>query len=195
MIQRWQIRTGVAIAYLFLTSLGHAETAPIRPIQHEVQLRIGEAAIMDWLRAATPYRFTVGSGLVSVDLVLSDPSDLELSEGQADLRVRIRGATIPIDETILASITVNYDRQLRKYFAVFKRLPIQIPRLGSIDLKDAIPRLEIPSLIEDVWRFPDRPVGLNLSIRRLAILDHAVEITGDVSFVPVTRRSTARRAQ
>jgi hypothetical protein len=187
MIQRRQMLIGVAIVGLSIVVPVLAAPAPVPPGNYEVKFRIDEAAIMDLLRAATPYRFTVGSGLVSTDLVLSNPRELRLTEGQADLSVRIRGRSIPVDETISASITVAYDTTMKKYFAVFKRLPIQIPGLGSIDLKEAIPRFAIPSLIEDIWRFPDRPVGLNLSIRRLAIVDHAVEVAGDVSFVPVAR--------
>ncbi|MEE9291824.1 MAG: hypothetical protein V3U83_02735 [Acidobacteriota bacterium] len=69
---------------------------------------------------------------------------------------------------------------------MIEELPIKIPGLGRLDLSDAIPRVGIPSLVEDIWRFADRPVGLNLAIRRLAILEDAIEVGGDVSFVPVS---------
>ena len=159
----------------------------------EVQFTIDEAAIMDYLRAATPVSITVGRSPLRVDLILSDPRDLVLREGRADVSLRVRGRSIPVDDRISASVSIVYDRNLRKYFAVMAELPLKIPGLGQLDLSDAIPRVGIPSLVEDIWRFADRPVGLNLTIRRLAILDHAIGVAGDVSFVPVSGRREALR--
>ena len=171
----------------FVASLSLAAAPAGEPAQQfEVRFTIAKAAIMDYLRAATPVTVTVGRSPLRVDLILSDPRDLVLSEGRARINLRIRARSLPVDERISASISIVYDRTLREYFAVMEELPIKIPGLRRFDLSDAIPRVGIPSLVEDIWRFADRPVGLNLAIRRLAILEDAIEVGGDVSFVPVS---------
>lgn len=183
----------VATAAL-VASLSLAAAPAGNPAQKfEVQFTIDEAAIMDYLRAATPVTITVGRSPLRVDLILSDPRNLVLREGRADVSLRIRGRSFPFDDRISASVSISYDKNLRKYFAVMEELPLTVPGLGQLDLSDAIPRVGIPSLVEDIWRFADRPVGLNLTIRRLAILDHAIAVAGDVSFVPVSRRRGASR--
>ena len=179
---------GMAMA-AFVASLSLAATPAGDPAQSfEVRFTIDKAAIMDYLRAATPVTVTVGRSPLLVDLVLSDPRDLVLREGRAQVSLRVRGRSLPVDERISASVSIAYDKTLRKYFAVMEELPLTIPGLGRLDLSDAIPRVGIPSLVEDIWRFADRPVGLNLTIRRLAILDDAIEVGGDVSFAPVSGR-------
>ena len=148
---------------------------------------------MDYLRAATPVTITVGRSPLRVDLILSDPSDLVLSEGRAQISLRIRARSLSIDERLSAAVSIVYDRKLREYFVVMEELPLSIPGLGRLDLSGAIPRVGIPSLVEDIWRFADRPVGLNLAIRRLVILEDAIEVGGDVSFVPVSGRRDVPR--
>jgi len=69
-------------------------------------------------------------------------------------------------------------------------LPVQLPGIGSIDLKDSLPRFEIPELVEDLWRFSDRPVALNLDIQRIVVLDHRIEIGADVVFTPAVPGGT-----
>ncbi len=182
----------VAVAAIALGAAAPARDATTEE-PHEIRFRVADAAIMDWLQAATPVTITVGSGLMSVDLILSDPRDLMLRAGRADLTIRVSGRTLPVDERFSATVTIVYDQNLRKYFVVFRRLPLRIPGLGAVDLSEHIPRFEIPSLVEDLWRFADRPVGLNLDIRRLAIVDRAVEVAGDISFVPVAGPRPARR--
>jgi hypothetical protein len=152
------------------------------PDPAEVRLTIGESAVAEWLKAATPYVVTVGNQMLSADLVLSEPSGLSLSHGRAALKIRVRGRSLPVDQILSPVITVIYDQKVNRYFGVLSRLPIQIPGLGTIDLRDYVPRFEIPAVLENIWSFADRPVGLNLNIRRIAILDHAVEIGASVSF-------------
>ncbi len=173
----------------FVASLSLAAAPAGEPAQqYEVRFTIEKAAIMDYLRAATPVTVTVGRSPLRVDLILSDPRDLVLSEGRARISLRIRARSLPLDERFSAALSIVYDKNLRKYFVVLDELPLKIPGLGRFDLSDAIPRVGIPSLVEDIWRFADRPVGLNLAIRRLAIIEDAVEVGGDVSFVPVSGR-------
>lgn len=186
------LRAIVVLALIWATpgASRAADAVPAAPAptdSSEIHFAVGEAAILDWLKAATPYTMSVPLKVVSMDLIFSDPAALTLKDGQASLNVRVRGnaAGLGIDQVISPVFTVSYDSKLEKYFALVSSLPLEIRGLGRIDLKEYFPRFEIPATMEDLWRFSDRPVGLSLTIRRVAIRDHALEIGANVSFAPV----------
>jgi hypothetical protein len=147
-------------------------------------MRVGENALLQALRAAAPQTITIGSSIAATDLVLSDPTDLVLKEGVARFKVRLRGRTLPIDQILAPVVRIEYDTPRDRFYVVVSSLPLQLPGLGTIDLKDYIQRIEIPALFENLWRLSDRPLGMNLRVRRIAILEHAVEVGADVSFTP-----------
>ncbi len=97
----------------------------------------------------------------------------------------MRGRTLPVDQILSPVFSLTYDRSANRYFGSLSSLPLALPGLGTIDLKEYVPRFEIPTMLENLWRFSDRPVGLNLRIRRIAILDRALEIGADVTFSPI----------
>ena len=151
---------------------------------------MGEAALLDCLRAAMPQTFSVGTKVLSTDLTLLDPSDLVLRDGKASFRVRVKGRTLPVDQVVNPIITLDRDAQSGQYFGVVSSLPIQIPGLGALDLKDYLPRFEIPEVMENLYRVSDRPLGLRLRIRRIAILEHLLEVGADIDFAPVVSSRT-----
>lgn len=179
-----RIVAGTTLWALILSSAAAQSTAPRSSLAYrsEVRCTIAESAILDWLRAVTPRTVTVGSSSLSADLVLSDPKDLVLRDGEARLKIRVKGRTVPIGTDVSAAIRLGYDPHLRKYFATVSAMPIEIPGLGTLDLKDALPRIEIPGAVRHLLEFAGQPVGLELRIRRVAIVEHAVEIAADVSF-------------
>jgi hypothetical protein len=157
----------------------------------EVRFTVNERALLDCLRAATPQTVTVGSSLLSTELTLLDPADLVLANGRATFRIRVKGRTIPLDQVVNPTVTIDKDPRSGQFFGVVSSLPVQVPGLGSVDLKDYLPRFEIPALLEDLWHVADRPLGLRLRIRRIAILDHLLEVGADVDFAPtVSSRGT-----
>ncbi|HET6278663.1 MAG TPA: hypothetical protein VFG08_07760, partial [Candidatus Polarisedimenticolia bacterium] len=125
----------------------------------QLQFSVQESALLELLRAATPYTVTVGSGLTAVDLILRDPSDLTLGEGKARFRIAVRGATIPIDQVLEPELTVEYDAQQRQYHIVVSRLAVRVPLLGTFDIRDALPPLAVPAVMEQLWKLDSRPVG------------------------------------
>jgi len=184
---------GILAGALALPAAGNAAPgAPAAPPadRSEVRFTIGEAALLDLLKAATPYTFNVGNAYLKVDLTLSEPRDLRLLDSKATLKVRLKGSTLPVDQILSPVFTLRHDEALNKYFVVVSSLPVQLPGLGSIDLKDSLPRFEMPELIEDLWRFSDRPVALNLDIQRIVVLDHRIEIGADVVFTPAVPGGT-----
>jgi hypothetical protein len=157
----------------------------------EVRFTVNERALLDCLRAATPQTVTVGSSLLSTELTLLDPADLVLANGRATFRIRVKGRTIPLDQVVNPTVTIDKDPRSGQFYGVVSSLPVQVPGLGSVDLKDYLPRFEIPALLEDLWHVADRPLGLRLRIRRIAILDHLLEVGADVDFAPtVSSRGT-----
>ena len=167
-----------------LIGRAEAQDAPRLPTGSDVRFTIAEPAILDWLRAATPHTVTVSAGPIGTDLVIGNPRDLKLADGQASMKFTVSGRTLPFSQTISATMTLRYDQQLRKYFAVLSALPIQIPALGTIDLKDAMPRIELPTVFYHLSEIAGKQVGLRVEIRRLAIVTDAVEVAADVQFSP-----------
>lgn len=174
-------RRAALAAFLAAAGCGvRVEAAP--PEGGEVQFRIAEPALLDLLRAVTPHTLTVGTPLLGTDLVLSDPRDLVLKDGKASFNIRVKGRTLPVEQVISPTLMVRHDQDLHKFFVVISSLPLRLPGLGSIDLKDYLPRVEIPALLENLWNSGNGPLGVNLRIRRISIIDHAVEVGADASF-------------
>jgi hypothetical protein len=157
-------------------------TTPAPADRAQIRLSLGERALLEWLKAASPYTVTVKASLFTTDLIFSDPSDLVLKDSRASFRIRVRGRTVPLDQVLKPVITLRYDARVQKYYVVVQSLPLQMPGLGAIDLKEFIPDWEVPPLVENFWRFSDKPVGMDLNVRRVAIIDHAIEIGADISF-------------
>ena len=166
-----------------------APQAPGRAVpaeRSEVRFTINENGLLDWLKTVTPYTFNVGNPILKFDLTLSEPRELKLLDSRATLKIRLRGSGVPLDQVLQPVFTLRHDEAQARYYVVVSSLPVQLPGLGTIDLKEYFPKFEIPELIEDLWRSSDRPVALNLDIRRIAVLEHALEIGADVSFVPAS---------
>jgi len=187
----WGLSGALVLGVTTALAAAPAQSPPID--RGGVQFTITEAALLDWLKAATPYTFSVGNQLLKIDLTLSEPRDLRLQDSKATFQVRLKGTTIPVDQVVSPVFQLRHDESVNKYFVVISSLPVQLPGLGTIDLKDSLPKFELPELVQDIWRFSDRPVAVNLDIRRIAVLDHAVEIGANVLFtssVPTGTRGT-----
>ena len=63
--------------------------------------------------------------------------------------------------------------------------PLTLPGAGTMDLTDFLPRFEIPAVVDSPWNVAERPLGLRLRIRRIAILDHLLEVGADFDLAPV----------
>jgi hypothetical protein len=163
-----------------------APSPPAAADRSEVRFTISEDALLDWMKSATPYTFSVGNQVLKLDLTLSEPRELKLLDSRATLKVRLRGNGIPLDQILQPVLTLRRDETNARYYVVVSSLPVQLPGFGTIDLKESFPKFEIPDLIEDLWKFGDRPVALNLDIRRIAVLEHVLVIGADVNFVPAS---------
>ena len=163
---------------------------PAAGARPDVRFTIGEEALLEWIKAATPYIFSTGNQFLKVDMTLSEPRDLRLLDSRATLKIRLRASGLPVDQVLEPVFSLRHDTAQGRYFVVVSRLPVTLPGLGTIDLKDSFPKFEIPELVQDLWRFNDRPVALNLDIRRIAVLEHTLEIGADVNFAPAANAST-----
>jgi len=191
MIRRGVVAGAGLLVGLAFPALG-ATAAPIaaRGESSEVRFTVGESALLDCLRAATPKTLSVGTPVFSTDLTLLDPSDVVLRDGRASFKIRVKGRTLPVDQVVNPIITLERDVKSGQYVGVVSSMPVQIPGLPAIDLKDYLPRFEIPAVLEDLYRVSDRPLGLRLRIRRIAILDHLLEVGADVDFAPAVSSRT-----
>src|SRR2546425_621280 len=160
--------------------------APPAAERSEIRVTINEDALLEWLTTVTPYTFSVGNQLLKLDLTLSEPRELRLLDSRATLKIHLRASGVPLDQVLQPVFTLRHNEAQGRYSVVVSSLPVQLPGLGTIDLKDSLPKFEIPELIQDLWRFTDRPVALNLDIRRITVLEHALEIGANVNFVPAS---------
>jgi len=184
--------TGMALLAGLLAAPAARSATPVAPRSENSELRftVGESALLDCLRAACPQTLSVGTKTLNTDLTLLDPSDVVLRHGRASFKIRVKGRTLPVDQVVNPTITLDRDPQSGQYFGVIASLPIQIPGLGAIDLKDYLPRFEVPAVFDNLYRVADRPLGLRLRIRRITILDHRLEVGADVDFAPVVSSRT-----
>jgi hypothetical protein len=181
-VARWWLWSAVLVMLSQGAVLG--ATAPGAAAPSELRFTVNEKALLDCLRAATPQTVTVGTTMLSTDLTLLDPSDLVLANGRASFKIRVKGRTIPLDQIVNPVVTVERDPRSGQYFGVVASLPVQVPGLGSVDLKDYLPRFEIPAVLENMWSVADRPLGVRVHIRRIAILDHLLEVGADLDVAP-----------
>ncbi|HKQ98504.1 MAG TPA: hypothetical protein VJV75_11560 [Candidatus Polarisedimenticolia bacterium] len=178
-----------------IAALGAAAPPPKAPIGEnpEVRFTVQEPALLELLRATTPQTVTVGSSLMSTELTMLDPSDLVLSPGKATFKIRVKSRQIALDQVVQPVVTVDRDPRTQQYYGVVNSLPLQIPGAGKIDLRDFLPRLEIPPVIENPWPVAGGTLAVRLRIRRIAILDHQLEVGADVDLAPaVPARATTR---
>src|SRR6185503_16350989 len=116
---RTRVVVGILAGALALpAAVRAAPGAPVAPPadRSEVRFTIGEAALLDLLKAATPYTFNVGNAYLKVDLTLSEPRDLRLLDSKATLKVRLKGSTLPVDQILSPVFTLRHDEALNKYF-------------------------------------------------------------------------------
>jgi len=178
----------LAVALLWRPGTGGDPAAAVQPpagADSEMHFTLNERALLDCLRAALPQTVNVGSGLFATELTFLDPSDLVLKQdGTASCRVRVKGRTLPVDQVLKPVLRVERDPKTGGWYGVVQSLPLALPGMGSIDLKDTLPRVEIPQVIDNLHPFGDKPAALRLSIRSIAILEHRVEIAADVDLSP-----------
>jgi len=118
---------------------------------------------------------------------------VSLRDGRASFKIRVKGRTLPVDQVVNPIVTLARDPRSGQYSAVVSSLPVTIQGLGSIDLKDYLPRFDVPAIVDNLWQMPDRPLGLRLRIRRIAILDHLLEVGADIDFTPLAASRPAGR--
>jgi hypothetical protein len=173
----------------FATLLAAAVPAPSAPgTSSELRFTADERAVLECLRAGLPKTVSVGSGILSTDLTFLDPSSVVLHDGTATFKVRVKGRTMPLDQVLNPVVRLDRDPRSGQYYGVISSLPISVPGLGTMDLSQSIPRIEIPEVLDNLWQLPDKPLALRLHIRRIAILEHLVDVGADVEFAPVTSR-------
>jgi hypothetical protein len=183
-IPRFVVVTAVVAAGALALPAARPAAAPAAepPDRSEIQFRVGEPVLLGWLQAVTPYTVSVGTPPLGTELTFSEPRDLVLRDGQATFKIRVRGRPIPVDQVLAPAIAVRYEPRLQRYQLVVSSLTVQVPGIGAIDLKSYFPPLEFPALLDNLWRSEERPYGLSLTLRRVRILDHAVEIGADARF-------------
>src|SRR5207249_11675508 len=82
----------------------------------DVRFTITESALLDWLKAATPYTFSVGNQILKVDLTLSEPRELQLLDSKATLKIRLRGSALSVDQVIQPVFTLSHDAAKGRYY-------------------------------------------------------------------------------
>lgn len=149
-----------------------------------LEISLDRAELNTLLRTAAPYQITVKTMLFTEVLTFSNLRDLVLEEGKLRIRATCTGRPAPIRAEIQAEISLVRDPESGKLEGVFSSLPVRIPPIGTIDLKDYMPRLEIPALILQAIDFPDRSRRMEIQVRDFRIRPAGIQASFDLRFLP-----------
>ena len=136
------------------------------------------------LSTAAPYQIIVKTRLFTEVLTFSNLRDLVLEEGKIRVRATCTGSPAPIRAEVQAEISLVRDPESGKLEGLFSSLPVRIPPIGTIDLKDYMPRLEIPALILQAIDFPDRSRRVEIQVREFRIRPEGIQARFDLRFLP-----------
>lgn len=161
---------------------GAAAAALVAAIQaaHPASLEISPEEVRAILAAAAPYRIPLEVAGVPFFLDCGNPRDLALGEGRLRLRLSCTGRPVPLAAELRPEITVARDPESNGFRAVFARLPIRIPWVGEIDLRDYLPPLEIPDAIRMPIDPGDSPRLAEIRIREIRV--HPAGISARLEF-------------
>lgn len=149
-----------------------------------LEISLDRSELITLLSTAAPYQITVKTMLFTEVLTFSNLRDLVLEEGKIRVRATCTGSPAPIRAEVQAEISLVRNPESGKLEGLFSSLPVRIPPIGTIDLKDYMPRLEIPSLILQAIDFPDRTRKIEIQVREFRIRPEGIQAWFDLRFLP-----------
>ncbi len=147
------------------------------------ELVLDGQAVQELLESAAPFEFRIGIAALSETLICDRPRDLQLGNGTVRLRSTCRGRPIPLRVDLEPELTVVRNAETGHYEALLSKLPLVIPGFGQVDLRNFIPRLEIPAVIWRTVQLADRPRILEIRLREIRIEPGSMAVHADVRFV------------
>ena len=160
---------------------------PDTPQADDLSLSLRREALQELIAAATPYRVDLGSTLLRESLTFSDPRDLSFQGGKITFSVRCQGAPFPVDQVLRPVFSLRPSGK-GGYQAVVESLPMKIPGYGTVDLREAVPPVEIEPLLRQTVFLQGRPVQLHVRVRSITIRPKQIDVGASLRLEPSVPR-------
>lgn len=147
-----------------------------------VVMTLDRAAALNFLRAATPYRFEVSTAGFTETFTLINPRELRFEQGRIRLKVDCRGEPIGVNALLEPTLVVTFDRAKNAWVLDVLSLPVTIGGIGTIALDEYIDPVVLPMAFSNT--LDDGIPGLTIDtvIRDLKVLDDRIEAKADLVF-------------
>jgi hypothetical protein len=172
------------LAIVSLPSPGMAGSSPATASQEELTFVMQGSAVLGLLSAATPYEVQVGGSLLRETLTFTEPRNLQLQPGRISFSVHARGSPVSVDQTLRPVLVLKPPGGGAGYRLVVESLPVAIPGLGTVDLKDFFDPIEIQALLRQSVLLQGRQAWLDIQVRRITLRDDRVEVGASIRLTP-----------
>ena len=168
------------LALVSLPSAGLAAAAPSTAHPEDLTITLRNPAILGLLSAATPYEVQVGGSLLRETLTFTEPRNLLLQAGRISFSVRCRGTPFTVDQTLRPVFVLKEPGGGGGYRVVVESLPVAIPGLGTVDLKDLFQPIEVQSLLRQSFLLQGRPAWIDVQVRRITLHADRVDMAASI---------------
>jgi len=176
------------IVLVSLPSPGLAGAVPTTAPPEDLAISLRSEAILRLLYAATPYEVQVGGSLLRETLTFTEPRNLVLQAGRISFSVRCRGTPIPVDQSLRPVFLLKEPGGGGGYRVVVESLPVAIPGLGTVDLKDLFEPIEIQSLLRQSVFLQGRPAWVDVQVRRITLRADRIDVGASIRLTSDRRR-------
>ena len=159
-----------------------------------VVMTLDRSTALNFLRAATPYRFDVTTAGFTETFTLFNPRELRFEQGRIRLKVDCRGEPIGVDAVLEPTLVITFDRTKNAYVAKVESLPVTVGMVGTVYLDRYLDPFVLPTSFSNTLEEGIPGLRIDTVIRQLKVLDDSIEARVDLVFrkLPPTARSSAR---
>ncbi|HMC82756.1 MAG TPA: hypothetical protein VKL61_05950 [Candidatus Polarisedimenticolia bacterium] len=168
------------LALVTLPSPGLAGSVPTTTPREDLTIILQSSTILGLLSSATPYEVHVGGSLLRETLTFTEPRNLLLQAGRISFSVRCRGTPVAVDQTLRPVLVLKEPGGGAGYRVVVESLPVAIPGLGTVDLKDLFEPIEIQSLLRQSVFLQGRPAWIDVQVRRITLRADRVDLGASI---------------
>jgi len=158
-----------------------------------VVMTVNRTTALNFLRAATPYRFDVTTAGFTETFTLFNPRELRFEQGRILLKVDCRGEPIGVDAVLEPTLLLTFDRAQNAYVAKVLSLPVSVGGVGTIYLDRYIDPIILPTAFSNTLEDGIPGLTIDTVIREIKVLDDRIETRADLVFrklPPGARTST-----
>ncbi len=159
-----------------------------------VVMTLDRGTALNFLRAATPYRFEVTTAGFTETFTLFNPRELRFEQGRIRLKVDCRGEPIGVDAVLEPTLVLTFDRTKNAYVVKVESLPVTVGMFGTVYLDRYLDPIILPTAFSNTLEDGIPGLRIDTVIRQLKVLDDSIEARVDLVFrkLPPGSRASAR---